>query len=50
MYEYECVISQTQCATPNFTANYRCRKCLLAGGLPTEEELEAKKEERNKNR
>ena len=50
MKDFEDVISRIQSSIPNFTANYRCEDCLSRGGLPTEEEIEAKKKERIKKR
>jgi len=50
MKEYEEIICRIQSSIPNFTANYRCQACVETGGLPTEEELQAKKKERTKVR
>ena len=50
MSEYEDVLSRIQRSIPSFTANYRCQNCVNNGGLPTEDELAAIKEERNRIR
>lgn len=51
MKEYEEVIGRIQSSIgTNFTANFRCQDCISREGLPTEENIQAKKKVRVKKR